>query len=129
MSKKSVVAASIILVVIAGATAAYDRGAGVLAIVLIGVVVAAGTVAAIDTNQRVRSQQRGLNRWRKSFDRRLAVVEDEVVRRGAHVSAATQDDVLGTVKLMQEQYVGRLDRVQAELEQATARLRRAAPPE
>ncbi|WP_152192647.1 hypothetical protein [Georgenia satyanarayanai] len=124
--KKLAVAALVILVLVIGAAVAYDRGAGVLTIGLLGLVAGAGTLAAIDANQKVRRQQRHFSRWQKASERRMSVVEEELLRRGAHVEAATQDDVLGTVRLMQEQYLGRLDRARGELEQAAAALRGAA---
>ncbi|PYF99403.1 hypothetical protein SAMN05216184_107113 [Georgenia satyanarayanai] len=125
MSKKLAVAALGVVLLVAGAAVAFDRGAGVVAVVLLGLVVGVGTVAAIDTNQKVRWQQRHFTRWQRASEERMTVVEDELLRRGAHVEAATQDDVLGTVRLMQEQYVARLDRAQTDLEQAAAALRAA----
>lgn len=124
--RKLAVAGLALLLLVVGAAVAHDRGAGVVTVVLLGLVGGAAALAAIDTNQKVRRQQRSLSRWQKASEQRMTVVEDELLRRGAHVRTATQDDVLGTVKLMQEQYVGRLDRAQAELEQATVRLRTAA---
>ncbi len=125
VSKKLAVAALGVVLLVAGAAVAYDRGEGVVAVVLLGLVVGAGTLAAIDTNQKARWQQRHFTRWQKTSEERMTVVEDELLRRGAHVEAATPDDVLGTVRLMQEQYVARLDRAQTDLEQAAAALRAA----
>lgn len=128
MSSKLAVAGFVILLLVVGAAVAYDRDAGVVTVVLLGLVAGTAALAAIDSNQRVRRQQRHFTRWQKTSDQRLTAVEDELLRRGAHVKAATQDDVLGTVRLMQEQYVSRLDRAQTELEQAAAALRSAAGP-
>lgn len=124
--KKLAVAALAVLALVGGAAVAYERGWHVVTVVLLGLVLGVGTLAAVDANQRVRRQQRHFSRWQKASEKRLAVVEEELLRRGAHVEAATRDDVLGTVRLMQEQHVARLDRAQAELEQAAAALRGAA---
>jgi len=123
VSKKLVLAAVGVLVLVAGAAVAYAYDVGALTVVLLGLVAGLAALSALDANQRVRQQHRQVVRWQKSAQERLAAVEDELLRRGARVEAATQDDVLGTVKLLQEQYVGRLDRAQAELEQAAAALR------
>lgn len=121
--KKLAIAGAGLLLLIAGAAVAYDQGAGVLTVVLLGLIVGAGALAALDANQKVRWQQRHFARWQKASDQRLTAVEDEILRRGAHIEAATKDDVLGTVKLMQEQYLARLDRAHNELEHVTAALR------
>lgn len=121
--KKLAVAGVAILLLIAGATVAYSQGAGEVTVLLLGLVAGVAALAALDTNQKVRWQQRHFTRWQRTSEQRLTAVEEELLRRGAHVEAATKDDVLGTVKLMQEQYIARLDRAQTELEQATATLR------
>lgn len=126
MSRKLALAALGILLLVAGAAVAAARDAGFVAVMLLGLVVGAGALAALDANQRVRALHRQLARWQKANKQRMAVVEDELLRRAARAEAATQDDVLGTVKLIQEQYVGRLDRAQAELAEAAAALRHAA---
>lgn len=126
--KKLAVAGVAVLLLIAGATVAYSRGSGELTVLLLGLVAGAAAIAALDANQKVRWQQRHFTRWQRTSEQRLTAVEDELLRRGAHVEAATKDDVLGTVKLMQEQYIGRLDRAQTELERATASLRAEAGP-
>lgn len=125
MSKKLAVAGLAIMLFVVGAAVAYVRDAGVITVVLLGLIVGIAALAALDTNQKIRRQQRNFSRWQKASEQRMTVVEDELLRRGAHVKAATQDDVLGTVKLMQEQYIGRLDRAQADFEQAAAALRAA----
>lgn len=124
--KKLAIAGAGILVLVAGAAVAHAAGAGTVTVILLGLVAGAAALAALDTGQKVRRQQRHLSRWQKVAEQRLVALEEELLRRGAHVEAATQDDVLGTVKLMQEQYVGRLDRARDELEQAAAALRAAA---
>lgn len=121
--KKLAVAGVVVLLLVAGAAVAYDRDAGVVTVLLLGALVGMAALAAVDTNQKVRWQQRHFTRWQKTSEQRLTALEDELLRRGAHVEAATRDDVLGTVQLMQEQYVARLDRAQADLEQAAAALR------
>lgn len=121
--KKLAVAGAVVLLLVAGAAVAYDRDAGVVTVLLLGALVGMAALAAVDTNQKVRWQQRHFTRWQKTSEQRLTALEDELLRRGAHVEAATRDDVLGTVQLMQEQYVARLDRAQADLEQAAAALR------
>lgn len=121
--KKLAVAGLVILLLVVGAAVAYDRDAGVVTVVLVGALAGMAALAAIDTNQKVRWQQRHFTRWQKTSEQRLTALEDELLRRGAHVEAATRDDVLGTVQLMQEQYVARIDRAQADLEQAAAALR------
>lgn len=126
MSRKIAVAGLGIVLLVVGAALAYERDAEVVTVVILGLVAGVAALAALDANQRVREQQRYLERWKKSSGQRLRVVEDELLRRGAQVKAVTQDDVLGTVKLLQEQYVGRLDHAQAELEQAVAALRATA---
>lgn len=126
MSRKLALAALGILLLVAGAAVAAARDAGFVAVILLGLVVGAGALAALDANQRVRGLHRQLAHWQKANQQRMAVVEDELLRRAARAEAATQDDVLGTVRLIQEQYVGRLDRAQAELEEAAAALRHAA---
>ena len=123
--KKLAVAGSIILLFVLGAAVAYDRDADVIAVLLLGALVGLAALAALDTNQKVRWQQRHFTLWQKTSEQRLTALEDELLRRGAHVEAATRDDVLGTVKLMQEQYVARLDRAQADIEEAAAALHAA----
>ena len=126
MSKKVAVAGLGVLLLIAGAAVAYQRGAEVVTVVLLGVIAGAAALAAVHTSYELRRLRRQVSRWQKASEQRLVVIEEEMLRRGAHVEAATRDDVLGTVKLMQEQYVGRLDRAQADLERAVAELRGAS---
>lgn len=123
--KKLAVAGVVVLLCVVGAAVAYDRDAGVTTVLLLGVLVGMAALAALDTNQKVRWQQRHFARWQKTSEQRLIALEEELLRRGAHVEGATRDDVLGTVQLMQEQYVARLDRAQTDLEQAASALRAA----
>lgn len=131
MSKKVAVAGLGVLLLVVAAAVAYQLDAEVVTVALLGIVAGAAALAAMNTNQQMRRLRRQISRWQKASEQRLVVIEDEILRRGAHVEAATRDDVLGTVKLMQEQYVGRLDRAQGDLEQAVAALRvaTAARPE
>ncbi|MEE6283148.1 hypothetical protein [Georgenia sunbinii] len=123
MSKKVAVAGLGVLLLVVAAAVAYQLDAEVVTVALLGIVAGAAALAAMNTNQQMRRLRRQISRWQKASEQRLVVIEDEMLRRGAHVEAATRDDVLGTVKLMQEQYVGRLDRAQGDLEQAVAALR------
>ncbi|WP_454084901.1 hypothetical protein [Georgenia sp. Marseille-Q6866] len=123
--KKFAIAAVGVLVLVAGAGVAHATGSDVVTVVLLGLLAGTAALVALDTGQKVRRQQRHLSRWQKVAEQRLGALENELLRRGAHIEAATRDDVLGTVKLMQEQYVGRLDRARNELDEAAAALRAA----
>lgn len=95
-------------------------------------------LVALDTHRRVRvlrswlqrEVRRELQRELRRLDKRVAQVGRGVEATRAAVAAAAEEppapqvtaDTVGTVRLLQAQFVGRLDRMQAALDEAVAEL-------
>lgn len=81
--------------------------------------VAAQFVVQIDNWRRTRS----LRNYVRDEVRRASLGSTEVVTQVVAPNTAAPEDVVGAVRLMQAQYVGRLDRLQTALDDAVAQLR------
>lgn len=106
---------------IAGLDALADV-ARTLLLAFVGLLVLDGTVAVRHTERQVR-------RVRTAVRKATAVPTPREVTPPAETAPATSpDDLLGAIRLLQAQYVGRLDRAQATLEAAAEELSAATRP-
>lgn len=132
MSKSSIAAAVLVVVAVVGAPAAYTLGWVEIAIALVALPGAAAAVIAIDVRARLRRRAREAVAWQRAVTRRLAELPTAEAHRPARADGPTHDDLIGTVKVIQAQYTGRLDRAQRSLDEAVEALRAhldAMPPE
>lgn len=107
---------------IAGRDALADV-AQTLLLAAVGLLVLDGTVA-------VRHTERQLRRVRSAVRKATAAQTPREVTPAPETAPATSpDDLVGAIRLLQAQYVGRLDRAQATLEAAAEELSAATRPE
>lgn len=121
MSKSSVVVGGLLVVALVGAPVAYALGwhEVVAALVTLPGVVAA--VLALDVRTRLRERVRKAEAWQRALEMRVDKVAAKA-RPPARAEAPTYDDLLGTVRVIQAQYTGRLDRAQSSLDEAVQAL-------
>lgn len=96
----------------------------VLFLALQGAVVVA---VALDIQRRVRMHIRRSNRWQGDTDRRINALS-RVQQPRARADVATHEDLVGTVRVIQARYEGRLDRAQTSLNEAVRVLRTQVDP-
>lgn len=93
-----------VMAVIAAATEVWW-----LLVLALTLLLSASFVAALDADRRVISVQR-------TTARDLKRVRAEIAARPKDSAAASEQNILGSVRLLQAQYTGRLDRMQTSIE-------------
>jgi len=123
-SRKLVLGTLVFAVLAAAAVVSLAVGQEVLAAAVAVVMIAAVGVLVLDVATTLRRTERQLKRLAKnlksSSSSRPAAAAPTVVDAVGPV--ASEADLMGTVRLLQAQYVGRLDRAESMLETAVDRL-------
>ena len=118
---------ALLLVVLAAVGAAFELYW--LTAAALGLILTAQFVVVLDTNRRTRYLPRRVKGLLRSVKLDVNPVASPAPRaaqpagRPAAPTAAPQQDVTGAVRLIQAQYMGRLDRAQTALESAAEDLR------
>lgn len=123
VSKSSVAAAGLLVVALIGAPVAYTLGWVEIAIVLLTLPGVVAAVIALDVRSRLRRRVRGAEEWQRAVVRRLEQLPTAEAQPRARADVATYDDLIGTVRVIQAQYTGRLDHAQHSLDEAVRALR------
>lgn len=124
MSKLLRLAALIVVVLTVVATPiTYALGWYELTVLLLAIPGAVASAVALDVHRRVSRDGQRSRRWQKEMDRQVAVLQ----RPPARADALTHEDLLGAIRLIQDQHEGRLERAQSSLDEAVRTLRAHLP--
>lgn len=123
MSKSSIAAVGLLVVVLAGAPVAHALGWEAVTVALVALPGAVAAVVALDIRARLRERVRRAEAWQRTLERRVEAMATAQERPPARADVPTREDLVGTVGVLQAQYTGRLDRAQRSLDDAVQALR------
>lgn len=129
MSKSYLLAMTVVVVAVVGAPVAYALSWPALALALVAVPGAVAAAVALDVRRRLAERTRRAEAWQADLDRTLERLATAVARPPARADVPSHEDLLGTVRVIQAQYEGRIDRAQASLDEAVRALHEARQAE